>query len=44
MVKSEYVKIKKGHSLVLWILFGWVLMYIPVIYFSFSPNHYWRAF
>ena len=29
------------HYLVLWILFGWVLLWIPVFYITFSHRHYW---
>ena len=29
------------HYLVLWLLLGWVLLYVPVFYFSFSRKHYW---
>lgn len=41
--KAQYTRQQKGHSLTLHILFGWVLLYIPTIYYSFSPNHYWHA-
>ena len=43
---SQYVRIQKGHSLVLWILLSIFLCGIPliwVIYFSISPNHYWHV-
>ena len=29
------------HSLILWIIFGWILLWIPVFYYSISPKHYW---
>lgn len=32
----------KGHSIILHILFGWMLMYIPAIYYTFSKKHYWH--
>lgn len=41
--RTQYVRQQKGHSLILHLLFGWVLLYIPAIYISCSPNHYWRA-
>lgn len=40
---AVYTRQQKGHSLTLHLLFGWVLLWIPAIYYSFSPNHYWKA-
>ena len=39
---ANYVRVQKGHSLVLHLLFGGILLYIPTIYFAVSPNHYWH--
>lgn len=39
----SYVRGQHGHSLILWILFGGILLWIPAIYYSVSPNHYWHA-
>lgn len=33
----------KGHSIILHILFGWIVMYIPAIYYTFSKKHYWHV-
>lgn len=41
--KSQYVRQQKGHSLTKHLLFGWIILWIPAIYYSFSPNHYWHA-
>lgn len=40
---AQYVRQQKGHSIILWALFGVVLLWIPAIYYTFSPNHYWHA-
>ena len=32
----------KGHSILLHLLFGWILYYIPAIYYTFSKKHYWH--
>ena len=32
----------KGHSILLHFLFGWILCYIPTIYYTFSKKHYWH--
>lgn len=39
----SYVRQQKGHSLVLHLLLGWIVLYIPTIYFAVSPNHYFHA-
>ena len=31
-----------SHSIILWLLFGGIFAYIPVIYFTFSKKHKWR--
>jgi hypothetical protein len=38
-----YMRPQKGHSLILHLLFGWIVLYIPAIYYTVSPNHYWHA-
>lgn len=30
------------HSLILWLLFGGILAYIPIIYFTISKKHKWH--
>ena len=32
----------KGHSILLHLLFGWILCYVPTIYYTFSKKHYWH--
>jgi hypothetical protein len=41
--RAQYVRQQKGHSLMLHILFGALVLWIPAIYYSCSPNHYWHA-
>lgn len=41
--KAQYVRQQKGHSLTLHLLFGALVLWIPAIYYSFSPNHYWHV-
>ena len=41
--KAQYTRQQTGHSLTKHLLLGWVLLWIPAIYYSFSPNHYWHA-
>lgn len=38
----QYVRNQKGHSIILWVLFGAFLLWIPAIYYTISPNHYWH--
>lgn len=38
----SYTRQQKGHSLTKHLLLGWVLCYIPTIYYAVSPNHYWH--
>jgi hypothetical protein len=41
--RAQYVRQQKGHSwLVWWLLLGPITLWIPAVYFSFSPNHYWH--
>lgn len=40
---ANYVRTQKGHSLTLHILFGWIVLWIPALYITCSPNHYWHA-
>lgn len=40
--KVHYVRQQKGHSLTKHILLGWILGYIPTIYYAISPNHYFH--
>lgn len=40
---STYVRHQKGHSIILHALFGAVFLWIPTIYYTVSPNHYWHA-
>lgn len=44
-VKREvsYVRPQQGHSIVLHLLLGGFVLWINVIYISFSPNHYWHT-
>jgi hypothetical protein len=44
-VKREviYNRQQKGHSLILHLIFGGFLLYIPTIYYAVSPNHYFHA-
>jgi hypothetical protein len=41
--KAQYVRQQKGHSLTKHLLLGWVVLWIPAVYYTFSPNHYWHA-
>ena len=40
---AQYIRQQKGHSLVKHLLFGWVLLWIPAIYYTISKNHYWHT-
>ncbi|QIG58149.1 hypothetical protein SEA_ZEPP_61 [Microbacterium phage Zepp] len=41
--RAQYVRQQKGHSWVVWwLLLGPVTLWIPAVYYSFSPNHYWH--
>lgn len=37
-----YMRTQRGHSLVLHLLFGALVMWIPALYYTASPNHYWH--
>jgi hypothetical protein len=41
--RVSYVRQQKGHSLTLHLIFGVFLLFIPTIYYTVSPNHYWHA-
>lgn len=41
--RAQYVRQQKGHSLTLHLLLGAFVLWINVLYISFSPNHYWHA-
>lgn len=38
-----YTRQQKGHSLILHLTLGAFLLWIPAIYISCSPNHYWHS-
>lgn len=40
---AQYTRQQKGHSLTLHLLLGGFVLWIPAIYYTFSPNHYWHA-
>lgn len=40
---AHYVRQQKGHSILFHIFFGWVLLWIPAIYYSISKDHYWHV-
>jgi hypothetical protein len=41
-MSANVVRVQKGHSLVAHLLLGWVFLWIPAIYYTLSPNHYWH--
>ena len=41
--RAQYVRQQKGHSVIKHALFGGFVLWIPTIYYTFSPNHYWHA-
>lgn len=42
--QAQYVRQQKGHSILLHIfLIGPFTLWIPMVYISVSPNHYWHA-
>lgn len=41
--RAQYVRQQKGHSLILHLLVGMLVLWVNVIYISASPNHYWHA-
>lgn len=40
---AQYVRQQTGHSLIKHLLLGWMVLYIPTIYYAFSPNHYFHT-
>jgi hypothetical protein len=40
--KPNVVRVSKGHSVVLHILFGWLALWIPTVYYAVSPNHHYH--
>lgn len=41
--RAQYVRQQRGHSWVVWwLLLGPITLWIPAVYYSFSPNHYWH--
>lgn len=40
---AKYTRVQKGHSIVLWVLFGGIVLWIPAIYYTVSPNHFWHT-
>jgi len=39
----SYNRQQTGHSLTKHLVLGWIVLWIPAIYYSVSPNHYWHA-
>ena len=37
---AQYVRVQRGHSIVLHLLIGCFVCWINVIYITLSPNHY----
>ena len=40
---SNYVRQQQGYSIVLHSLLGMFVLWINVLYYSISPNHYWHT-
>ena len=40
---AQYVRRQNGHSLTLHLLFGAFVLWIPTIYYTLSPRHYWHV-
>lgn len=40
---TVYTREQKGHSLVLHILLGGMVLWIPTIYYAISPRHYFHV-
>jgi hypothetical protein len=36
------VREQHGHSALLWLMCGWCVLYIPVLYYIVSPHHYFH--
>lgn len=41
--KAQYTRQQTGHSIVKHLLLGWIVLWIPTIYYAVSPNHYFHA-
>lgn len=41
--RAQYVRQQKGHSLILHLTLGALALWIPALYITISPNHYWHA-
>jgi hypothetical protein len=41
--KAQYVRQQKGHSLTWNLILGFPILWLNVLYYSLSPNHYWHA-
>lgn len=39
---AQYTRQQQGHSLTLHLTLGAFVLWIPAIYFTVSPNHYWH--
>ena len=39
---AQYMRQQKGHSVIKHVCFGWILLWIPTIYFAVSKNHYFH--
>lgn len=40
---ANYTRVQKGHSIILWAIFGCIVLWLPALYYTVSPNHYWHA-
>lgn len=41
--RAQYVRQQKPKSwIVWWLILGPVTLWIPAVYFSFSPNYFWK--
>ncbi len=41
--RAQYVRQQRGHSwIVWWLILGPITLWIPAVYYSVSPNHYWH--
>lgn len=41
--RAQYVRQQTGHSLILHLTVGALALWIPALYVTISPNHYWHA-
>lgn len=37
------VRNQRGHSLTKHLLFGWIVLYVPTIYYAISKDHYFHV-